>query len=289
MPHVTIKLGEPDGVSLRLHYLVEGQGPPVMLVHGLGGFAENWRHNLSALGRRFTTYAIDLPGFGQSDKPRVSYRLPFFARVLDGFAEALQLEKPSLVGHSLGGAVVVAYVVANRWNVGRVALVAPVIPGFGYHPPLLYQLAVLPGVGELGAACASRRLIRWSVARCFVIPDQDDEVDFLVDNGYELRRSAAGRYAYLSTLREVRKDFRLSGAFYRDHLASLDLPILLVHGREDRVVRHSHSEAIARRLRRGRLESIADCGHFPQIECAEQLNRGLVDFLLTKHVAISST
>ena len=289
MPHVTIKLGEPDGVALRLNYLVEGSGPPVILVHGLGGFAESWRHNLSALGRWFTTYAIDLPGFGQSDKPRVSYRLPFFARVLDNFAETLQLEKPSLVGHSLGGAIVVAYVVANRWNVGRVALIAPVVPGFGYRPPLLYQLAVIPGLGELGAACASHRLIRWSVARCFVSPNQDDEVDFLVDNGYELRRNAAGRYAYLSMLREVGKDFRLSGAFYRDHLETLDLPILLVHGREDPVVRHSHSEAIARRLRRGRLESLVDCGHFPQIEYAEQLNHSLIDFLETKQVSIPST
>lgn len=284
MPHVTIKLGEPDGMSLNLHYLIEGSGPPVILAHGLGGFAESWRHNLHALGQRFTAYAVDLPGFGQSDKPDVPYRLSFFARVLAGFAEALHLEKPSFCGHSLGGAVAVAYAVAHPWNVGRVALVAPVVPGFGYRPSWVYRLAAVRGIGELGAMCASRRLVRSTIERCFIHPDPD-EVDFLVDHGYELRRSADGRRAYLSMIREGRKDFQLNGDFYRDHLAQLDLPVLLVHGQDDRIVRLSHSEAILRRLRRGRLEAVAECGHFPQIEHPEHVNRSLIDFLAVKPVS----
>jgi pimeloyl-ACP methyl ester carboxylesterase len=287
MPYVTLKLGEPQGIVMRLHYLVEGSGPPVIFVHGLGGFAESWRRNLSALGRHFTIYAVDLPGCGQSDKPNVPYRLPFFVRVLGSFTEALQLEKPSIVGHSLGGAMVVAYAVAHPWSVGRLALVAPVVPGFGYRPSWLYRLAVIPLLGELGAACASRNIVRRSIARCFQQPDPD-EVDFLVDHGYELRRSAAGRSAYLSTLREFRKDFRLSGSFYHDHVAALDLPILLIHGQEDRVARLWQSEAIIKRLRKGRLEVFEDCGHFPHIEQSERHNRCVIEFLSVKPASIRS-
>jgi len=87
MPEIRLRGGEVDG--LRLHYVVEGRGPAVVLLHGLGGFAESWRHNLAPLARRATVYALDLPGFGTSAKPRMHYRLADFARALHGFVEAL--------------------------------------------------------------------------------------------------------------------------------------------------------------------------------------------------------
>src|SRR2546428_5222763 len=78
MPELQLRGGEVDG--LRLNYVVEGRGPAVILVHGLGGFAESWRHNIRPLAGRATVYALDLPGFGDSAKPRTRYRLPDFSR-----------------------------------------------------------------------------------------------------------------------------------------------------------------------------------------------------------------
>jgi len=89
MPEIRLRGGEFDGLALR--YTVEGRGPAVILLHGLGGFAETWRHNTDALAARATVYALDLPGFGRSAKPRASYRLPFYARVLAAFTDALGL------------------------------------------------------------------------------------------------------------------------------------------------------------------------------------------------------
>src|SRR5262244_2623076 len=68
MPELQLRGGEVDG--LRLHYVVEGRGPAVIFVHGLGGFAESWRHNVRPLANRATVYSVDLPGFGDSAKPR---------------------------------------------------------------------------------------------------------------------------------------------------------------------------------------------------------------------------
>ena len=99
MPEIRLRGGEVDG--LGLHYVVEGRGPAVVLVHGLGGFAESWRHNVAPLTRQATVYALDLPGFGTSAKPRAHYRLAYFALALHGFFEALGLRQASLVGHSL--------------------------------------------------------------------------------------------------------------------------------------------------------------------------------------------
>src|SRR5438132_10560362 len=100
MPELRLRGGEVDG--LDLHYLVEGRGPAVVLVHGLGGFAESWRHTLRGLAARTTVYALDLPGFGASAKPRTRYRLPYFAGALHGRMEALGIQGAPLAGHPPG-------------------------------------------------------------------------------------------------------------------------------------------------------------------------------------------
>src|SRR5213592_4372717 len=140
MPELRLRGGEVDG--LDLHYLVEGRGPAVVLVHGLGGFAE-----------RTTVYALDLPGFGASAKPRTRYRLPYFAGALHGFMEALGIQGASLVGHSLGAAVAVTYAVTHPARVERLALVGGVVPGFGYRPSWIYRLVALPLIDETLSLC----------------------------------------------------------------------------------------------------------------------------------------
>src|SRR5256885_5000456 len=169
MPEIRLRGGEVDG--LGLHYVVEGRGPAVVLVHGLGGFAESWRHNVAPLTRQATVYALDLPGFGTSAKPRAQYRLAYFALALHGFFEALGLRQASLVGHSLGAGVCVTYALTHPTRVDRLALIGGVVPGFSFRPPWIYPLLALPGVGDalslLGSAGPSRR--RWraaSIAPC---------------------------------------------------------------------------------------------------------------------------
>src|SRR5256885_6695883 len=142
MPELRLRGGEVDG--LELHYLVDGRGPAVVLVHGLGGFAESWRHTLRGLAGRTTVYALDLPGFGASAKPRPRYRLPYFAGALHGFMEALGIQGASLVGHSLGAAVAVTYAVTHPARVERLALVGGVVPGVGYRPSSGYRLVSPP-------------------------------------------------------------------------------------------------------------------------------------------------
>ncbi|MFQ5519964.1 MAG: alpha/beta fold hydrolase [Candidatus Methylomirabilia bacterium] len=177
MPELTLQGRELDG--LRLHYVVEGSGPPVVLVHGLGGFAESWRHNLSGLGRQATVYALDLPGFGQSSQPFRQYSLGFFVAVLEGFRAGLELPRPVLVGHSLGGAVVAAYALGHPQKADRLVLIGAVVPGFDYRPSWVYRLLSAPGVGEFLAWMLWPGLLRAALSRCFAEPVAA-EVDFLV-------------------------------------------------------------------------------------------------------------
>src|SRR5205085_11794207 len=126
MPDLTLRGGEVDGLSLN--YDVAGRGPAVVLVHGLGGFGASWRDTVDALAARATVFAVDLPGFGRSAKPRTTYRLGYFARALRGFLDGLGVGQASLVGHSLGGAVAVTYAPPHPSPVERVAPVSAVAP-----------------------------------------------------------------------------------------------------------------------------------------------------------------
>jgi len=277
MPSLQLRGGEVDGLSL--HYLVQGQGPAVILVHGLGGFAESWRHNVGALADRATVYALDLPGYGLSAKPRTRYGLTYFARALHGFVESLGLGQVSLVGHSLGGAVAVTYALTHPARVERLALLSAVIPGFGYELSLAYRLVATYGVGEALSLLGCPSLYKAAVARCFH-RRTPAEIDFLVDAYYAERAGAPARAAYIATLRHVRTDFVDHADNYRRAIATLEQPVLLVHGRQDRVVPAAHCASVADGVARGRARFIDDCGHFPQIEQAAVVNGWLRQFLV---------
>ena len=284
MPEVQLRGGEVDG--LTLHYVVEGRdraterrGPAVVLIHGLGGFAESWRHNIPALARVATVFAVDLPGFGLSSKPPARYRLADSARALHAFIQAMGLERTAIVGHSLGAAVGLTYALTHPARVERIALLGPLVPGSSYRPSLPYRIAATPLLGELLALCACAPLYRAAIARCFHAPVAA-EVEFLVREGYAARTSPEAKAAYLATLRDIRRDLLDHAPDYRRALATLDTPALLIHGQQDRVVAPGYSREIADVLPRGRARWIDACGHFPQIEHADVVNGWLTEFLV---------
>jgi pimeloyl-ACP methyl ester carboxylesterase len=279
MPVVRLGGGQIDG--LALHYVRQGRGPTVVLLHGLGGFAESWRGTIDVLTTRADVIGVDLPGFGLSAKPRTRYDLGFFTRVVHGFLDALGIEQVSLVGHSLGGAIAVAYALTHPVRVDRLALVSAAIPGFDFRPSWFFRLATVRGLGEVAALCAGRPLYRAAIARCFHAPTPG-EVDALVDWNYAARTSWEAKAAYLATLRDVRADFEDRADAYRRVVGALTLPVLLVHGRQDRVVSAEHCTSVAKGLRRVSVRWVDACGHFPQIEHAETVNRWLEDFLVAR-------
>jgi pimeloyl-ACP methyl ester carboxylesterase len=283
MPEVRLRGGEVDG--LALHYVEEGEGPPVVLLHGLGGFGESWRHNIPALARRAQVFALDLPGYGRSAKPRGAYDLGFFARAVFSFIETVGLGQVSLVGHSLGGAVAVTCALTHPSRVERLCLLSALVPGLVYHPSWIYRALAVPGLGEALALLGSARVYKAALAHCFHKPEPS-EVGFLVEFSYAARTSLESRAAYLATLRHVRRDFVDRAAAYRRALASLDAPVLLIHGHEDRVVPAAHAASAADTLPRATTRWVDACGHFPQIERAAVVNAWMADFLSGRPAAL---
>jgi pimeloyl-ACP methyl ester carboxylesterase len=276
VPKIQLTGGELDG--LLLHYVEEGQGPATVLIHGLGGFAESWRHNIPPLARHGRVIALDLPGFGRSAKPPRPYTAAFLARALEGLLNALGVDQVRLVGHSLGGAVAARYVVDHPGRVERLALLGAAVPGFDLRPSWIYRTLSLPGLGEILSSMITRGLCAKGLERCFARPDPG-EIRFFVDHEFAARTSLEGRAAYLSLLRTVKDDFTVGAAAYRAALDRLGRNVLVIHGREDRVVPPGHAQRVIEGLSVAEPRWLDGCGHFPQIEQAEAVNGYLREFL----------
>src|SRR6266851_2656458 len=277
MPDVQLRGAEVDGLTLR--YVTEGHGPAVILLHGLGGFAESWRHNIPALARVATVYAVDLPGFGLSSKPPARYRLADSARAVHGFLQAMGLGRVAIIGHSVGAAVGLTYALTHPARVERLALIGALVPGAPYRPSLPYRLAATHVLGELLALCGCAPLYRAALARCFHAPVAE-EVEYLVREGYAARTCPEAKAAYLATLRDLRRDVVDHAPDYRRALATLDPPVLMIHGQQDRVIVPAHCGEAAEAIPRARVRWIDACGHFPQIEHASIVNGWLTEFLV---------
>jgi pimeloyl-ACP methyl ester carboxylesterase len=248
-------------------------------LHGLGGFAESWRHNIGSLAARATVYAIDLPGFGGSAKPPAAYSLAFFARTLHAFLDAVGITQASLVGHSLGAAVAVTYALTRPARVERLALLSGCVPGFAWRPGWRARVMATPGLGEALALCGCAPVYRAAIARCFHAPTPE-EVAFLVGWEYPTRTSAAARAAWLATVRSLGADFVDRRVDYRRAIATLDLPVLLVHGRQDPAIPAAHCADATAGFPRASARWLDACGHFPHIEHAQVVNGWLADFLV---------
>jgi pimeloyl-ACP methyl ester carboxylesterase len=276
VPEIRLTGGDLDG--LLLHYVEEGQGPATVLIHGLGGFAESWRHNMPELGRHGRVIALDLPGSGRSGKPRRAYTLAFLAEALDRLLHALGVDRVHLVGHSLGGAVAARFALDRPGRVERLVLLGAAVPGFDLRPSWIYRTLSLPGLGEFLSRLVTRRICTTALARCFDSPDPD-EIRFFVDHEFSARSCSEGRAAYLSLLRSVTDDFTLGADAYRTALSRLGQGVLVVHGLQDRVIPLAHARQVAEGLGLAQPRWLDRCGHFPQIEHASAVNAYLTEFL----------
>lgn len=275
--------------GVTVHYLLGGHGSPLVLVHGLGSSAGvEFSSNLEALAAQLCVYAVDLPGFGRSDKPSIEYTIEFFVRVLRDFMDAHGLERVALMGVSLGGRIALGFALEFPARVTRLILVDAL--GVGVPRRVLaYSLLLARGIGELtlrGTARALRqmnpRLIRrlwgWYLSR----PGSIEQIlsDDRIASHRETLGTPASRAAYLSALRSVAGMRRMrDGVLVEDRLAALSMPTLLVWGRHDHVFPPSHAEQAAGRIPNADFEIFEHSGHTPQLEEPERFNRLVLGFL----------
>ena len=248
--------------------------------------------NLEPAAARHRVYAPDLPGYGRTDKPRVRYTVPYFARFVERYMDDRGLRSAALVGASLGGRVALEVALERPPLARKLVLVNTL--GLGRPQvrmaQMAYGLVTVPRVGEAvmgfardALAWAPRRMIRRFAAR---YSGTTVDLDEALDDEYlsDLRDMYAAdgyRSAYLSTVRSLVNPRALFGGQHdvTRRLNELKIPVQLIWGADDPLFPLAHAERAQSLIDRASLAVIAGAGHTPQAERPEEFNRVLHDFL----------
>ena len=294
-PHHLVHPEFIDLGALRVHHMEGGHGPAVVFIHGLGssGYME-WRRNLEPTAARHRVFAPDMPGYGRTDKPRLRYTVPFFARFIERYMNDRGLPSAVLVGASLGGRVALEVALENPRRVRKLVLVNTL--GLGrpkvQMTQMAYGLVSLPRVGEAAMKFARNALdrapakvIRRVVGR---YAGSSSDLEQTLDDAYladlrEMYAADAFHNAYLSTVRGLIHPRALRGGHHdvTRRLNELKIPVQLIWGANDPLFPVAHAERAVSLIDDSRLNVIPGAGHTPQAERPEEFNRVLHNFLDT--------
>jgi pimeloyl-ACP methyl ester carboxylesterase len=267
--------------GVRARVVQEGEGEPVLLVHGVAAWAENWSLTMpAAAAAGYRAVAVDLPGFGQSERaPKPKYfdpPEPYYVRFVRDVMDVLELERPHVVGHSMGGAVATAAASTMPERFASLTLVAP--GAFGTVVPLSLRLSSFR-VATLFARLAPTALVRSSLQSCFADPAAVPA--WLHEQA--LRYARAGGAVEFTRVMHYGVSLRGLRARLRDpweeKVRALRLPTLVVWGRQDAIVPLAQLEEVRARLPHAKVVVLDRAGHLVQIERAQQFNGALLAFL----------
>ena len=252
-----------------------GNGPPLLFLHGLGGMWQNWLLNLPAFMGTHRVVAIDLPGFGQSEMPAGKISIPGFAHTVDVVCRELGIEEPVVVGHSMGGFVGAEMAVSFPTRVAKLVLVAAA----GLSTEHLVREPLLAGA-RVWAVLTARTGVRAEIAvtrprlrraALQVVVRYPERLS--VPLAIELVRvaNAPGFIPAFDAL--MRHSFR-------DNLERIEIPVLIVWGRNDILVPVEDAEMYEHLIgENARSVIFDDTGHLPMLERPSRFNQLLEGFI----------
>lgn len=265
----------PEG---RVHYEIAGppEGQIVVLVHGFSVPYHIWDPTFVALVEAgFRVLRYDLYGRGYSDRPDVAYDADLFDRQLLGLLSALNVTRPvDLVGLSMGGAIAIVFTHRHPDRVRRLCLIDPA--GLPQKQTLTARLVVLPRLGEWMMNLLGDRVLLAGL--------QDDFYDTgrFPDPAYveKYRQQMPYRGFKRALLSTLRSGFLTSIQAEYEEVGRQDRPVLLIWGRQDRVLPFALSEQVRRLIPGVEFRAIERAGHVPHYERPEQVNPLLTEFLM---------
>ncbi len=242
-----------------VHYLEAGQGPVLILIHGLGGSADVWRADMSLLATNYRVIALDLPGYGKSDRPKADYSIQYQAGAVKAFIDALGADKVALAGSSAGGWIA--------------ALVALDIPDRVSHLILvdsagLQREASLPALPLDPATREEQRALLLAL-----FADKARVTESLVDEQWDYRRDIR------PTVEAALESLKTSAPFLDDRLKDIRVPTLIIWGKQDALVPPKAAEQLSGGIRGSKLVMIDDAGHLPQVEQPKAFARAVKRFV----------
>ena len=246
----------------KIRYLEEGRSDKtIVLIHGLGGSAERWIKVIPRLSAKYRVIAPDMIGFGYSDKPSEDYTIEFFAKFLSAFIASLNLKTTILIGTSLGGQIV-AQCASSNPAIEKVVLVAPSGAMKSTTPAIdAYMMAALyPNHA--------------SAKEAFEMMANSGTVDeFTVSDFVKRMSTPNAKLAFISAVLGIKN------SSVEDTLQKIDVPTLLIWGRQDKVIPIAFADKFVSSIRNCTFLEIDNCGHLPHVEKPALFSDSILEFL----------
>jgi len=259
-----------DAGGIKTNYLEAGAGPPVVLVHGSGpgvtAYA-NWRLTIPDLAPHFRVLAPDMAGFGFSDKPDVVADMGRWVGQLAGFLDALGIERASVVGNSFGGGIGIRLAADHPDRVDRLVLMGSVGVSFPITEGLDHVWGYQPSLENM------RRILDYFAYSRELVNDELAEVR------YRAALAPGVQEAFSAMFPAPRQRWVEAMATPEDKIRAIRHETLIIHGREDKVIPLDNAYRLLGLIERSELHVFGRCGHWSQIEWADDFNALLVRFL----------
>ena len=258
------KTAEVFGQMIR--YYDSGQGPTVILLHGMASSGERWVSNIGPLATDFHVYALDQIGFGHSDKPMMDYKIATFVDFLREFMQVVNIPKATLIGHSMGGWIAAQFTIEHPEMVDRLVLAdASGMPPASTSNPAEEQ----KGKPDFSFAslAATRSLLQSVYYNKKLVSDElvrrVFQMHLQINDSYTIQRLLSNR----------------SAEYLDDKLSSIRAPTLVIWGRQDELVPISAGEQYQKAIAKSQMVVIDECGHLTPSEKPSEFNKAVLEFL----------
>ncbi|MBK5111486.1 MAG: alpha/beta fold hydrolase [Thermoleophilia bacterium] len=259
----------------RLSILEAGQGEPVVCIPGLGGTKASFMTTVAALSDERRVIALDLPGFGDSDKPLdAAYDAPFFAGAVTSLLDEMEIDSAHLIGNSMGGRVAIETGLLHSERVDSMVLLCPALAWLSDRRWRWLLQAPLPKLGLLQPA---PKVITERIIRNLVPGAKEGWTAAGVDEFLRSFLTPRGRVAFYESARNIYLDEPHGEQGLWTRLARLSPPALFVWGVEDQLVPMGFRKHVEKALPSAE-HLVLECGHVPQLEEPEQTHEAIAEF-----------
>ena len=263
----------------KISTLSAGEGDPVVCVHGLGATKASFLPTVAALADHHRVIAMDLPGFGDSDKPlAAAYDAPYFARAVEALLDELGIKRAHLIGNSMGGRVAIEMGLLRAERTEKIALLSPALAWLRNRRWRWLLRAPLPMLGLIQPA---PRMITEPIVRNLVPGGKDGWSAAGVDEFLRSYLTPRGRVAFYEAARKIYLDEPHGEQGFWTRLAEMSPQTLFIWGRRDQIAPIGFMKHVERVLPAARHLEL-DCGHVPQLEAPKETHDAIREFFAAR-------